>query len=129
MRPLVLLAIVLLLNACSAPPPLPVEPPEPPPQAAAPPSTGLAAVPARIRAALARAAPREAAVVAAPSADAQTIAHVRELDRNVRAALAELEADGGRHVTPAGVKRAQKAIQDLQKHLNEFQAAGETQTP
>jgi hypothetical protein len=80
----------------------------------------LTAAPA-VRAALVRAAPREAALVASPQADADSIALVRLLHRNVEHALADLERDGGRHVTPAAVARARTAVRDLQNHLDEFQ--------
>jgi hypothetical protein len=120
-----LLVLLALLAGCAAPvPPTPVpEPPAPPPpEVSAPAAPARDAAPAKIRAALARAGPREAALVAAPSTDAASIALVRQLDRNVRDALADLERDGGRHITPAAIKRAQTAITDLQNHLNEFQA-------
>lgn len=121
------LLVLALLGACApAPqcsPPLPA-PPLPPvaqePVAAPPP---LLAAPATLRAELIRVAPREAALVASDAADADAIALVRQLHRNVEHALADLERDGGRHITPAAVKRAQTAVKDLQNHLNEFQAS------
>lgn len=116
--------LVLLLAGCAASesPPLPLpEPPAPPEVVEPAPATTIAPA---LRAALARAAPRESALVAAPSADADSIALVRTLHRNVEHALAALERDGGRHVTPAAIKRAQTAVKDLQNHLDEFQASG-----
>jgi hypothetical protein len=124
-RSLVSIALLALLSACAGPEPLPL-PPKPMPEPvvmAPPPQTTLTAAPKRLRAALARAAPREAALVAAPDADAESIALVRKLDQNVRNALADLERDGGRHVTPTAVARARTAVGDLENHLNEFQAA------
>jgi hypothetical protein len=118
------LALMLLLVGCAEPEVLPLPPPEPPPApaepVASPPATTVAPA---IRAALERAAPRESALVAAPSADADSIALVRTLHRNVEHALADLERDGGRHVTPDAVKRARTAVKDLQNHLDEFHAA------
>lgn len=119
-----LVPVLALLAGCAnpaPPPPLP-EPPIPPTPVEAPPA-GIINAPAKIRAALVRARPREAAAVAAPSANAQSIDLVRLLDRNARHALTDLERDGGRHITPTAVKRAQTAVKDLQNHLDEFQAA------
>ena len=116
-----LLAIVLLAS-CTAPPAPPPAPSPPPVAEAPPPPPPPTTVPAKLRAALARVTPREAALVAAPTADANDIALVRQLDSNVRQALADLERDGGRHVTPAQVAKAKTALKDLENHLNEFQA-------
>jgi hypothetical protein len=118
------LLLLALLAACShvapAPevlpePPIPVVEPSPPPPAVT--------VPRKIRAALDRAVPREQALAASPASNGADIALVILLHRNVVSALAELERDGGRHVTPAAIARAQTAVKDLQNHLNEFQAS------
>lgn len=120
------LCVLMLLSACSPVAPAsviptedlavpPVPPLEPPPAAVA--------VPRKIRDALDRAVPREQALAASPASDAADIALVLLLHRNVVAALAALERDGGRHVTPAAIARAQTAVKDLQNNLSEFQAA------
>lgn len=119
-----ILFVPLLLTGCSAA--LPVPPavvPEAPPQAVEPIPTPVAiAVPTKIRAALDRAVPREQALAASPASDGDDIALVRKLHRNVVDALAALERDGGRHMTPDAMRRAQTAVKDLQNHLDEFQA-------
>jgi hypothetical protein len=120
------LAIVLLLFGCGpSVPPEALGPPEPiplPPPRDAGSATDLAAAPAKLRAEHDRVIPREKAVVATSDADA--IAKVHELDRNVQQALDDLERDGGRHITPKAVKRAQVAIGALQKTLSEVEAHG-----
>jgi hypothetical protein len=115
--------LLLALVACSHPVPVPDALPEPPiPAVEPPPPPAAVAVPKKIRAALDRAVPREQALAASPASDGADIALVRKLHRNVVTALAELERDGGRHVTPAAIARAQTAVKDLQNHLDEFQA-------
>lgn len=116
------LLIAATLAACSPAPPAPplaipppVQPaPLPPPKQLDP----LAAAPAQLHAQLARVDLQEIAIVAAPSADAATIAHLSELDGSARKALANLERDGGRHVTPSAVSRARDALAALISFLN-----------
>lgn len=118
------LALILLLAGCATKPlPVPPVPPSPRMEPVEDMPPVAIRVPAKIRADLAAVAPKEAALVASPSVGADDIALVRLLHRNVEAALADLERDGGRHVTPAARKRAATAVKDLQNHLAEFQAS------
>lgn len=119
------LTCLLLLCGCQTVATAPVPSPEPVPVAVqvpmAPPPAVV--VPTKIRAALARAAPKEQELVASPQSDPADIALMTTLHRNVVDALAELERDGGRHVTPAAVTRARTAVRDLENHLAEFKAS------
>jgi hypothetical protein len=126
MRATLLLVLMLASSCAAADPELPLpEPPVPPsaPVVTVEPSAANVALPKHIRAALDRAVPQENALAASPASDSEDIRLVRLLHHNVVAALATLERDNGRHVTPAQVARAQTAVKDLQNHLNEFQAA------
>lgn len=117
MRPFLLL--LLVIASCSAAPVLPLaEPPIPPitQQAAA-------EIPGQVRIALERAGPREKALASSPASDSNDIAEVRRLHLLVVRALDDLDHDGGRHITPAKLKRARDAMRELQNRLDDFAKA------
>jgi hypothetical protein len=128
------LLFLLLLSGCvcaspPAPPavttPAPAPTPETPPPAK-PSSSSATQLPAILRAALVRAKPREAEMVATLT-DGAEIALVRQLDEAVRDSLIELERDESRHMTPAVISRARTAMRDLENHLKEFQTKQDAQ--
>jgi hypothetical protein len=120
-----LLALLPLMGCAHSQPPPPVSTtivlmqpapvvPSPAPVADA----QLSGAPAQLAAQMAAVVPREAKAVAAPSADAGSIAELRRLDARAQGALAWLERDGGRHVTPDAVKSARTAVSALSAYLD-----------